>query len=145
MTSETKDITQTRPLPAPNSDFYQIFDIFSESQKEVVKRVRTFMETQVEPIINRYWSASEFPFELIAGIRDLHIAGTAIQGYGCPGGGVLLADYIAMEIARVDCSISTFFGVHSGLAMESICAALKNRNNAGSPTWPHSTRSGVLP
>ena len=120
MTSETKDIKQTRPLPAPNSDFYQTFDVLNESQKAVVKRVRTFMETQVAPIIERYWSASEFPFEVIAGIRDLHIAGTAIQGYGCPGGGVLLADYIAMEIARVDCSISTFFGVHSGLAMESI-------------------------
>jgi len=142
---ETKDIKQTQPLPAPNSDFYQIFDVLNQSQQAVVKRVRTFMETQVEPIINRYWLASEFPFELIAGIRDLHIAGTAIQGYGCPGGGALLADYIAMEIARVDCSISTFFGVHSGLAMESICAALKNRNNAGSLTWPHSTRSGVLP
>jgi len=117
---ETKDIKQTQPLPAPNSDFYQIFDVLNQSQQAVVKRVRTFMETQVAPIINRYWLAAEFPFELIAGIRDLHIAGTAIQGYGCPGGGVLLADYIAMEIARVDCSISTFFGVHSGLAMESI-------------------------
>ncbi len=120
MTGETKDIKQTRPLPAPNSDFYQTFDVLNQSQQEVVKRVRTFMETQVAPIINRYWLASEFPFELIAGIRDLHIVGTAIQGYGCPGGGTLLADYIAMEIARVDCSIATFFGVHSGLAMESI-------------------------
>jgi len=120
MTSETKDMKLTRPLPAPNSDFYQTFDVLNESQKEVVKRVRTFMETQVAPIIERYWSASEFPFEVIAGIRDLHIAGTSIQGYGCPGGGSLLANYIATEIARVDCSISTFYGVHSGLAMGSI-------------------------
>jgi glutaryl-CoA dehydrogenase len=120
MTSETKDIKQTRPLPAPNSDFYQTFDVLNESQKEVVKRVRTYMETQVAPIIERYWSASEFPFEVIAGIRGLHIAGTSIQGYGCPGGGSLLANYVAMEMARVDCSISTFFGVHSGLAMGSI-------------------------
>ena len=120
MTSETKDMKLTRPLPAPNSDFYQTFDVLNESQKEVVKRVRTFMETQVAPIIERYWSASEFPFEVIAGIRDLHIAGTSIQGYGCPGGGSLLANYVAMEMARVDCSISTFFGVHSGLAMGSI-------------------------
>ena len=92
MTSETKDIKQTRPLPAPNSDFYQTFDVLNESQQAVVKRVRTFMETQVEPIINRYWLAGEFPFELIAGIRDLHIAGIAIEGYGCPGGGSLLAN-----------------------------------------------------
>jgi len=31
-----------------------------------------------------------------------------------------LAGFIAMEIARIDCSCATFFGVHSGLAMGSI-------------------------
>ena len=120
MTTKVKDSKQTRPLPEPNSDFYQVFDALNKSQKEVITRVRTFMETQVAPIIDRYWLTSEFPFELIPGIRDLHIAGTGFQGYGCPGGESLLADFIGMEIARVDCSISTFYGVHSGLAMGSI-------------------------
>jgi glutaryl-CoA dehydrogenase len=32
----------------------------------------------------------------------------------------LLEGFVAMEMARVDCSISTFFGVQSGLAMGSI-------------------------
>lgn len=113
-------VTKAQSLPAPNSDFYQTIDVLDKSQKEIIKRVRTFMETQVAPIINRYWLADEFPFELIPGIRDLHIAGTGIQGYGCPGGGSLLAGFIAMEMARVDCSMATFVGVHSGLAMGSI-------------------------
>jgi glutaryl-CoA dehydrogenase len=120
MATETKDIKKARQLPEPNSDFYQIFDILNEPQREVVKRVRTYMETQVAPIIEHYWAKAEFPFEIIPGIRDLHIAGTSIQGYGCPGGGTLLAGFISMELSRVDCSISTFFGVHSGLAMGSI-------------------------
>jgi glutaryl-CoA dehydrogenase len=42
------------------------------------------------------------------------------EGYGCPGGSNLLACYVSMEIARIDCSCATFFGVHSGLAMGSI-------------------------
>jgi glutaryl-CoA dehydrogenase len=53
-------------------------------------------------------------------LAELGITGLAYQGYGCPGGGPLLDGMIAMELARVDPSISTFMGVHSGLAMGSI-------------------------
>ena len=42
------------------------------------------------------------------------------EGYGCAGGSQKLFGFVAMEIARVDASFSTFFGVHSGLAMGSI-------------------------
>jgi len=44
----------------------------------------------------------------------------AYEGYGCPGGGPLLDGVLAMELARPDPSMSTFLGVHSGLAMGSI-------------------------
>jgi glutaryl-CoA dehydrogenase len=50
----------------------------------------------------------------------LGIAGIGYEGYGCPGGGSLLSGLVAMEIARVDASMQTFLGVHSGLAMGSI-------------------------
>ena len=72
------------------------------------------------PVINNYWASDAFPFQLLPGIRDLKIAGAGYQGYECAGGSTLLAGFIAMEIARVDCSCATFFGVHSGLAMGSI-------------------------
>jgi len=42
------------------------------------------------------------------------------SGYGCPGVNCLLDGMISMELARVDSSMATFFGVHSGLAMGSI-------------------------
>src|SRR5207253_3505769 len=58
--------------------------------------------------------------ELIGGFARLGITGVAYEGYGCPGGGPLLDGVIAMELARSDSSISTFRGVHSGLAMGSI-------------------------
>jgi glutaryl-CoA dehydrogenase len=50
----------------------------------------------------------------------LKVAGLGYDGYGCAGGSTLLAGFVAMEMARVDSSIATFFGVHSGLAMGSI-------------------------
>ena len=114
-------VTQPKlALPKPDADFYQVTASLRDADQEVLKRVRTFMESQVAPVINKYWSEDSFPFELIPGIRDLKIAGTGYEGYGCAGGSTLLAGFIAMEIARIDCSCATFFGVHSGLAMGSI-------------------------
>src|SRR5262245_31848920 len=78
------------------------------------------MEAKVQPIINKYWVADSFPFELLPSFKELGIAGLGINGYGCPGGSPLLPGLVAMEIARTDTSFATFFGVHSGLAMRSI-------------------------
>jgi alkylation response protein AidB-like acyl-CoA dehydrogenase len=107
-------------LPKPDGDFYQVTASLRDSDRDVLKRVRAFMESQVAPVINKYWAEDSFPFELLPGIRDLKIAGAGYEGYGCAGGTTTLAGFIAMEIARIDCSCATFFGVHSGLAMGSI-------------------------
>ena len=109
-----------KPLPAPNSDFYELVETLPAEELAVVKQVRTFMETNVAPIITKYWVEDAFPFELLPGIQELNIGGVGLQGYGCRGGSGLLAGLVAMEIARFDTSIATFFGVHSGLAMSSI-------------------------
>jgi glutaryl-CoA dehydrogenase len=107
-------------LPAPNSDFYQVAECLRDKEREVLQRVRAFMEAKVAPVINKHWAEDSFPFDLVPGIRDLQIAGLGYEGYGCAGGSTLLAGFVAMEIARIDCSCATFFGVHSGLAMGSI-------------------------
>jgi glutaryl-CoA dehydrogenase len=51
---------------------------------------------------------------------ELGLGGLGMQGYGCRGGSQLLTGLVAMEMSRVDASIATFFGVHTGLAMASI-------------------------
>jgi glutaryl-CoA dehydrogenase len=120
--SDTQTQKAKKPivLPKPNSDFYQTFQRLSETEQATVNKVREFMKTAVEPIINDFWARDEFPFDLVPGIRDLQIAGLGYEGYGCAGGSNLLGCYVAMEIAKVDCSLATFYGVHSGLAMGSI-------------------------
>jgi len=85
-----------------------------------VQKVRAFMESKVAPIINKYWSEDAFPFELLPAFKELNLGGLGIKGYGCAGGSQLLVGLVGMEMARVDCSIATFFGVQNGLAMESI-------------------------
>src|SRR5947207_11443578 len=115
-----KDIRPAKPLPAPNSDFYELAETLPAEELAVVQQVRAFMETKVAPIITKYWVEDAFPFELVPAIKELNIGGIAMQGYGCRGGSTQLFGLIAMEMARVDSSIATFFGVHNGLAMGSI-------------------------
>jgi alkylation response protein AidB-like acyl-CoA dehydrogenase len=109
-----------KPLPAPNSDFYQLTETLSADEFAVLKQVREFMESKVAPIINKYWVEDSFPFELLPAFNELNLGGLGMQGYGCFGGGPLLFGLVAMEMARIDSSIATFFGVHNGLAMGSI-------------------------
>src|SRR5271170_3178270 len=109
-----------KQLPAPNSDFYQLVEVLTAEEKTIVKKVRSYMETKVQPIINRYWSDDAFPFELLPSFKELPLGGLGFQGYGCAGGSQRLFGFVAMELARVDASFCTFFGVHSGLAMGSI-------------------------
>ena len=106
--------------PAADADFYGLEQLLDDAGRETIQRTREFMTKEIEPVINHYWTREEFPHELIAGFAGLGIAGTAYEGYGCPGGGPLLDGMLALELARADPSISTFMGVHSGLAMGSI-------------------------
>src|SRR5579859_4542035 len=106
--------------PVADADFYALEQLLDESGRALLKPVRDFMEKEVEPVINRYWTREEFPSDLIPGLAELNIVGLPYTGYGCPGGGNLLDGMIAMEIARVDSSMATFVGVHGGLAMGSI-------------------------
>src|ERR1700683_4200450 len=109
-----------KQLPAPNSDFYDLYETLNAEELATVKRVRAFMESKVAPVITKYWVEDAFPFELLPAVKELGIGGLAMHGYGCAGGSLALLGFVQMEIARIDPSFSTFVGVHVGLAMGSI-------------------------
>src|SRR5262249_37760999 len=109
-----------KQLPTPNSDFYNYTDLLNAEERAILHRVRTFMESKGAPIINKYWVEDAFPFELVPAVKELNLGGLGIQGYGCAGGNQLLVGLIGAEMARVDASIATFFGVHNFLSMGSI-------------------------
>src|SRR5258705_10938216 len=75
-----------KQLPAPNSDFYQLADVLTAEEKAVVTKVRTYMQTKVQPIINKDWSDDAFPFELLPSFKELGIGGPSRSGYGVGGG-----------------------------------------------------------
>lgn len=109
-----------KELPEINGDFYELHLRLSEEDRAIQLKVREFMEREIQPIVNNYWLHDEFPFEVIPKFAELNLCGVTYKGYGCPGKSFLMEGIIAMEMARVDSSIATFFGVQSGLSMGSI-------------------------
>lgn len=117
---KTKRKKGQHDLPPIDGDFYKLDLKLTTEQREIQLKVRNFMEDEIKPLVNEYWKKDQFPFEVIEKFKKLNIVGVPYEGYGCPGLPFLMEGIIAQEIARVDVSISTFFGVHSGLAMGSI-------------------------
>lgn len=109
-----------KALPAINGDFYELSLRLNEEDRAVQLKVREFMEKEIAPLVNNFWLHDDFPFEIIPKFATLNLCGVTYQGYGCPGKSFLMEGIIAMEMARVDASIATFFGVQSGLVMGSI-------------------------
>jgi glutaryl-CoA dehydrogenase len=105
---------------ASSADFYLTDELLTPEERGIRDKVRAFCDREVIPIINGYWERAEFPFELIPKLAKLNIAGGSLKGYGCPGMSQTAAGLVALELARGDASVCTFFGVHSGLAMSSI-------------------------
>jgi glutaryl-CoA dehydrogenase len=115
----TSDMTG-KALPEADGDFYRVSQTLTEDENAIRLNVRAFVETEVQPIITDYWERDEFPFEILPKFAALRVSGPPYEGYGCPSKSTTLFGFVMMELARVDCSISTFFGVHTGLAMGSI-------------------------
>jgi glutaryl-CoA dehydrogenase len=106
--------------PPIDGDFYRIADLLDAKERVVAQRVRDFMETEVAPIIEDYWARDKFPFEIVPKLAAIGIGGVGYEGYGGAGGSMLLNGFVAMELARIDSSIATFWGVHTGLSAGSI-------------------------
>ncbi|SKC00024.1 glutaryl-CoA dehydrogenase [Sphingobacterium nematocida] len=106
--------------PPIDADFYDVSEKLSAEDRALQLRIRSFLEAEIKPIVNKYWLHDEFPFEIIPKLAELNVCGYVYQGYGCAGGTSLMDGIIASEFGRIDPSIATFLGVQSGLAMGSI-------------------------
>jgi glutaryl-CoA dehydrogenase len=118
-----KSITSKRRpkmLPPINSDFFDIADMLSVEERAMQQTMRTYMEQRVRPVINGYWERGEFPHELVPSFAKLIHELTGDKPYSLNIFGPIGTGVLCMELARVDPSFYTFFGVHWGLCMGSI-------------------------
>src|SRR5450631_3280828 len=114
------DLARTAPMTLQSTDYYLMDDLLTDKEREVRYRVREFSRMEVEPIINKYWERAEFPYELLPKLAALGYTGGMLHGYGCPGLSAVAMGMLGMELSRGDASVSTIYGVQSGLAMGSI-------------------------
>lgn len=103
-----------------DADFYGFEAALGAEQRAVRDRVRAWARERVLPIISDCWERAECPLERFTELRELGVLGGMRAGDGCAGLDALSWGLTRYELARVDGSLATFYGVHSGLAMGSI-------------------------
>jgi len=111
----TPDLTSTTAF-----DYFKIESFLTDEHKALRDRVRAFVQHEVIPYINPYWERAEFPMDIAMKLKDLGIIGGMIRGHGSAGLDPLAMGLVMYELSKGDGSITTFYGVHSGLAMGAI-------------------------
>ena len=69
-----------KPIPPPNSDFYQLEDVLTADEKAIVKKVRDYMDTKVAADHQQILVDDAFPFELLPSFKELQIGGLGYRG-----------------------------------------------------------------
>ncbi|WP_314146575.1 acyl-CoA dehydrogenase family protein [uncultured Leifsonia sp.] len=123
------------------SDFYGFEDLLTDREKDFLMTLRGALETEIKPIVNEYWEKAEFPHRIV---EVLHRNGAI--GLGFPEtapfeNSAVFRGWVALELARVDASVSTYVGVQNGLALGAIgvCGSQEQRE-----TWLPKLTSGEV-
>jgi glutaryl-CoA dehydrogenase len=120
-------------------DFLQIDSLYSEEEKLVRDSVRTFVEEQVVPIIEKHYEEGSFPSHLVPAMGELGYFGANLEGYGCAGLNNVAYGLIMQELERGDSGLRSFVSVQGALVMYPI-------HTFGSPqqkeTWLPRLQSG---
>ncbi len=107
-------------LPPLAADLFGYEQMLPPEDQRVLANLRSWLAREVAPHANEAWSRGEFPYHLIPSLGELGVIGIGYDRPGRPAASRLLTSFVTLELARVDTSMATFFGVHSGLAMGSI-------------------------
>ncbi|GAA4871635.1 acyl-CoA dehydrogenase family protein [Actinomycetospora straminea] len=106
------------------ADFYDYADLLTDDEVATLRRLRAYLARDVAPVVDDAWERAEFPMQLVKGFAELDLAGLpyGLAGMGDEPARRVFTGFLHAEIARVDPSVNSFFGIHTGLAMGSIWA-----------------------
>ena len=99
-------------------DYYQLDELMSEENLMVRDAVRTYVKTEISPIIEEYAQKAEFPNQIVKQLGDLGCFGPTIPAeYG--GGGLDYISYGLMmqELERGDSGVRSTASVQGSLVM----------------------------
>jgi glutaryl-CoA dehydrogenase len=102
------------------SDFYGYENLLTDKEKEFLEGVRSFLERDVKPIVNEYWEKAEFPMSIIPTMHATGLIGLGFEETRGFENSAVFRGWIALELARVDASVSTYVGVQNGLVIGAV-------------------------
>ncbi len=103
-------------------DLYDVRSELSEEEQLVADSVARFVDEKALPIMRECFEQHRFPAELIAGIAELGLLGSTIDGYDCAGLNSISYGLICQELERGDSGLRSFVSVQSSLVMYPIWA-----------------------
>jgi glutaryl-CoA dehydrogenase len=105
------------------SDFYGFEDALTDREKDVILRLREYLETEIRPLVNDHWARGEFIYPAVQGLADLGLFGLPWEETRTFENSAVFRGWVALELGRVDASIATLVGMQNGLVMGSIAVA----------------------
>ena len=123
------------------SDFYGLEAELTDQEKDVIMRLRHYLESEVKPIVNDHWARAEFPMFVVKGLAELGIFGLPYPETRSFESSAVFRGWVAIELARVDASIATLVGMQHGLVMGAISVAGSDEQRA---EWLPKFASGEL-
>jgi len=106
------------------SDFYRSEELLTDREKDLLARLRAFLEAEVKPIVNDHWARAEWlPRSVVDGLAELGIFGLPWEETKPFENSAVFRGWVALELARVDASVATLVGMQNGLVMSSLALA----------------------
>lgn len=99
-------------------DYFDINSLFSDEERMFQESVREFVENEVLPIIENYYSDGKFPMQLVPKMAELGLFGITVpQKYGGSEASYTLYGIAMQELERGDSGIRSFASVQNSLVM----------------------------
>lgn len=96
------------------ADWYDAESLLTLEERQVLSRLRSFLDAEARPLLAEYWERGEFPEQLARPLIDLDLmepAGLTADG---PARGIYQGFRI-FELARTDASLATWYAAQAGL------------------------------
>ena len=101
------------------SDYYDAESLLTAAERQVLAKLRGFLESEAKPLLAEYWERGEFPEQLARPLIDLDLMEPAELTAGTGGERTLARGiyqgFRVFELARTDASLATWYTAQAGL------------------------------
>jgi len=131
-------------MTAGEVDYYGIEELLGDEERMTRASVRSFVEREALPVIERCHAQEEFPRQLIPRMGELGLFGANLKGYGCAGLSHVAYGLIMQELEAGDSGLRSMASCRGrSRCSRSGAGAARSRSAAGSPRWRPAARSAA--